>query len=162
MSSTAKQLGRAIDETTKTTNAMSGAEAKVDSATSDHVAANVAPKALVVDDDMVALIVVKHMLESAGLEVTQAANVRAARGHLETEDFDIIIADYLMPDATGLELLVDSGGLPFVLLSGVIERGDQTDPRLSKVTAHLTKPVSTEELRSVVMTLLPQVPSTAI
>lgn len=112
-------------------------------------------KALIVDDDMVALIVVRHMLQSAGLDVTQAANVQAARKHLETDDFDIIISDYLMPDATGLELLADAAGRPFVLLSGVIERGDVTDPRLSDVTAHLTKPVSTEELRSVVMSLLP-------
>lgn len=113
------------------------------------------PHALVVDDDMVALIVVKHMLESIGLEVTQAANVRAARTHLQTSHFDIVVADYLMPDATGLDLLDHADGIPFVLLSGVIERGDQTDPRLGNVTAHLTKPVSTEELHTVVMSLLP-------
>ena len=104
---------------------------------------------------MVALIVVKHMLETTGLHVTQAANVAAARNHLASGDFDIIIADYLMPDATGLELLADVDGCPFVLLSGVIERGDSADARLRDVTAHLTKPVSTEELRSVVMSLLP-------
>jgi len=118
------------------------------------------PRALVVDDDMVALIVVKHMLESAGLEVTQAANVQAARNQLEHNDFDLIIADYLMPDATGLDLLADAGECPFVLLSGVIEQGDQTDPRLRDVTTHLTKPVSTDELRSVVMSLLPSASTT--
>lgn len=128
------------------------------STTNHHLSGDVVPQALIVDDDMVALIVVRHMLESAGLEVTQAANVRAARSHLDARDFDLIIADYLMPDATGLELLAAAGETPFVLLSGVVEQGDQSDPRLSKVTAHLTKPVSTEELRAVVMELLP-VPS---
>lgn len=113
------------------------------------------PRALIVDDDMVALIVVKHMLQTAGLDVTQAANVRAAKVLLQSEDFDIIIADYLMPDATGLDLLASAGDVPFVLLSGVIERGDETDPRLKNVTAHLTKPVSTDELRSVVTSLVP-------
>ena len=162
MTSSDEQLSRSIVETTIAAEATHGDTATTGSATSEHLAANVAPRALVVDDDMVALIVVKHMLETVGLDVTQAANVRAARRHLETEDFDIIIADYLMPDATGLDLLADSRGLPFVLLSGVIERGDQTDPRLREVTAHLTKPVSTEELHSVIMTLLPPVPSAAV
>lgn len=125
----------------------------------EDLAPRQAPRALIVDDDMVALIVVKHMLESTGLDVTQAANVRAARSLLESETFDIVIADYLMPDATGLELLADAGDTPFVLLSGVIERGDASDPRLADVTSHLTKPVSTEELRTVVTSLVNLAPA---
>lgn len=130
---------------------MTGLGEVVDSAVSQE---DSLPRALIVDDDIVALIVVKHMLESTGLHVTQAANVRAARRLLESERFDIIICDYLMPDATGLDLLADAGDTPFVLLSGVIERGDASDARLDETTAHLTKPVSTEELRSVVTSLV--------
>jgi len=113
-----------------------------------------APRALIVDDDVVALIVVRHMLESEGLAVTQAASVRSARVHLAAERFDIVIADYSMPEDDGLELLPDVGSTPFVLLSGVVERGDTSDQRVSDVTAHLTKPVSTDELRSVVLGLV--------
>ncbi len=112
------------------------------------------PRALIVDDDVVALIVVRHMLENEGLSVTQAANVRAARLHLAAEHFDIVIADYSMPEDDGLELLADVGNVPFVLLTGVVERGDTSDSRMGDVTAHLTKPVSTEELRSVVLGLV--------
>ncbi len=116
---------------------------------------NATKRALIVDDDIVALIVVKHMLESMNLEVTQAANVRAAKAVLESEDIDLVIADYLMPDETGLDLLADTGDLPFILLSGVLERDDQSDARLAEVTTHLTKPVSTDELRSAVLAILP-------
>ena len=47
------------------------------------------------------------------------------------------------------------GDTPFVLLSGVIERGDALHSMADGVTAHLTKPVSTEELRAVVTGLVP-------
>jgi len=113
------------------------------------------PTALVVDDDIVALIVVKHMLETLGLTVTQAANVRAARARLTEANFDLVISDFSMPEENGLELLEAVAGVPFVLLSGVVERGDAHDARMGDVTAHLTKPVSTEELRAVVTGLIP-------
>lgn len=111
--------------------------------------------ALIVDDDVVALIVVRHMLEALGLDVTQAANVSAARAALSQRSFDLVIADYSMPGETGLALLDTVVDTPFVLLSGVIERGDDLDSRASEVTAHLTKPVSSEELRAVVTGLVP-------
>lgn len=112
-------------------------------------------RVLVVDDDIVALIVVQHMLEAIGLEVIQAANVRAAETLLTEGSFDLVIVDYLMPDAIGLELLAHTGDTPFILLSGVLERDDSSDPRLAQVTTHLTKPVSSDELRKAVLDLLP-------
>lgn len=116
-----------------------------------------APQVLIVDDDMVALIVIRHILEVMGLVVTQAANVRSAQEQLADVDFDLVITDYLMPDGTGLDLLAHAGQIPVVLLSGVIERGDRSDPRIDDVTAHLTKPVSTEELRLAVNRVIPPV-----
>ncbi len=114
-----------------------------------------APVALIVDDDVVALIVVRHMLETLGLEVVQAANVPAARAALATRRFDVVIADYSMPGETGLALLDDVDGTPFVLLSGVIERELALHTTADAVTAHLSKPVSTEELRAAVTGLVP-------
>lgn len=119
------------------------------------IQADRAPTALVVDDDVVALIVVRHMLESLGLEVIQAANVRSARQHLAARPVDIVVADYAMPEANGLELLDAVENTPFVLLSGVLDTGDGADERIADVTAHLTKPVSSEELRAVITGLVP-------
>lgn len=113
------------------------------------------PTALVVDDDVVALIVVRHMLESLGLEVIQAPDVRSARAELVQHPVDIVVADYAMPEENGLELLDMVDDAPFVLLSGVVERGDESDERMGQVTAHLTKPVSSEELRAVITGLVP-------
>ncbi len=127
----------------------------VESTSSQDVLSGRAPSALIVDDDVVALIVVRHMLEMLGLDVTQAANVPAARAALSRRSFDLVIADYSMPGETGLALLDTVGDTPFVLLSGVIERGEALHSTASEVTAHLTKPVSTEELRAVVTGLVP-------
>lgn len=113
------------------------------------------PMALVVDDDVVALIVIRHMLESLGLDVIQAADVSSARAELQEHDVDIVVADYAMPEANGLELLDSIRDIPFVLLSGVLERGEGVDDRMGGVTAHLTKPVSSEELRAVITGLVP-------
>jgi CheY-like chemotaxis protein len=128
---------------------------KTDVATTVATDLLTAPTALVVDDDVVALIVVRHMLESLGLEVIQAADVASARAELANHSIDIVVADYAMPGANGLELLDEVGSVPFVLLSGVVERGDVSDERMGDVTAHLTKPVSSEELRAVITGLVP-------
>ncbi len=127
----------------------------VESTSSPDVRSSRAPSALVVDDDVVALIVIRHMLEMLGLDVTQAANVPAARVALSLRSFDLVVADYSMPGETGLALLDTVGDTPFVVLSGVIDRGDALHATANKVTAHLTKPVSTEELRAVVTGLVP-------
>ena len=115
---------------------------------------NAPARALVVDDDIVSLIVIRHMLESLGLDVTQCPDVASARAVLAHQRFHVVVTDYLMPDETGLALL-DESDAPIVLLSGVVDRDDSDDPRMGAVSAHLTKPVSSEDLRAVVSGLVP-------
>ena len=113
------------------------------------------PRALVVDDDVVTLIVVRHMLESLGLQVTQCHDVATARAELADHRFHVVVADYSMPEENGLALLDDVVEAPFVLLSGVVGRDDADDARMGAVSAHLTKPVSSEDLRAVISSLVP-------
>ncbi len=114
------------------------------------------PAILVVDDDSVTRVVLRVMLERSGAEVVEADSVDAARTVLADADFDLVICDYVMPDANGLDLLEACPELEgrFVLLTGTKERDDLGDDRVEKVSAYLTKPVGSEELSELIAAML--------
>lgn len=115
---------------------------------------------LIVDDDPVSRLLLRHMLERQSHSVVDADGVDNALAVLDaTPDptIDMIVCDYVMPDRNGLDLLeaclASSGGelaVPFVLLTGELRRDDLEDDRVHDVTAYLTKPVSSRELEGVV------------
>lgn len=49
-------------------------------------------------------------------DVTSAATLSAAMGHLQQNQFDLILADHALPDGNGLALLATANGTPFVLM----------------------------------------------
>lgn len=125
-------------------------------------------KVLVVDDDAVARLVLRFMLERQGFEVTEAESVDSALviihgslGKRATDSpgsvFDLIVCDYVMRDRNGLDLLeeVEESAVPFVLLTGELNRESLTDDRVGGVSAYVTKPVATDELKRVVSDLVP-------
>lgn len=111
---------------------------------------------LLVDDDTVSRTVLRIMLERLDLAVVEADSVATASGHLETTDVDLIICDYEMPDANGLDLLAAFPDLSdrFVLVTGTTERSKLDDARVENVAAYLTKPVGSDELRGLLRTML--------
>jgi DNA-binding NtrC family response regulator len=64
-------------------------------------------RVLLVDDNAELLDIARILFQQTdpNLEVVVRKSVKDALETLETEDIDIIISDYLMPDATGLDLL---------------------------------------------------------
>jgi DNA-binding response OmpR family regulator len=62
---------------------------------------------LLVDDDPELLDIARILFQqtSPDLELVVANSVQKALEIMEIEQFDVVIADYLMPDATGLDLL---------------------------------------------------------
>ena len=114
---------------------------------------------LVVDDDPVSLLLLRHMLETHGCSVADATGVSEAIEYLVGIDgqlVDIIVSDYLMADGTGLDLLEEVqqhdalASLPFVLLTGVATADELDDRRVDRVSAFVTKPVSSGELIEVI------------
>jgi len=81
-------------------------------------------KILVVDDQRAILSVVRFNLERAGFTVTVAQSGPEAWKLLQTEDFDLIVTDYQMPEMNGEELCrhirqdARLTNIPIILLSG--------------------------------------------
>jgi CheY-like chemotaxis protein len=110
---------------------------------------------LIVDDDPVYRHLHAHVLRGAGHTVVQAATLDQAIAALQSERFDLVLADYMLPDGDGLDLLDELGpdaqARPrFVLVTGKSDVHELSDDRVSGVDAYLTKPASSTALRQCV------------
>ncbi len=116
--------------------------------------------ALIVDDDIVSRLVLRHMLNGHGFDVVEADSVESALVEVHTR-IDLIVCDYQMPERNGLDLLENlDSPIPFVLLTGVLDRAELNDERVNLVTAYLTKPVSSDELSQVIASVTGPGPAT--
>jgi DNA-binding NtrC family response regulator len=64
-----------------------------------------AEKVLIVDDEKGFLDVLSERMQSRGMEVTTATSAKEALQKLETETFDAIVLDLMMPEMGGIEAL---------------------------------------------------------
>lgn len=62
-------------------------------------------KVLIVDDEKGFLDVLSERMQSRGMEVTTATSAKEALQKLETETFDAIVLDLMMPEMGGIEAL---------------------------------------------------------
>lgn len=111
---------------------------------------------LIVDDSMASGCALGDVLRRAGIDdVEIAASLQAALECLANRRFGLVIADYLVGDATGLDVrsamqtLPDAADIAFILLSN---RGAGSLPRLD--ISSLTKPVNPLRLRELVIAKL--------
>ena len=109
-------------------------------------------KVLVVDDEVHIVHVVAIKLRNNGYEPITAGNGQEAYDLACREKPDIIIADYMMPVMTGLELLEKlrenetTKNIPFVLLTARNFAIDDVNQQRLKVSQCITKPFSPKEL----------------
>lgn len=116
-------------------------------------------RALVVDDDAVSRLVLGHMLRGLDWTVEQAADSPEAAARLQATDFDLVISDFHLPSGTGVDVLrtvEDSRHrAPFVLITGIIEYSSLPSETTARLSGQLTKPVSSETLRTLLGQLFP-------
>jgi DNA-binding response OmpR family regulator len=59
---------------------------------------------LVVEDDLDVGVLFEHILVSAGYSVDRASTASDSRGLIESKDYDLVLADGVLPDGTGIEI----------------------------------------------------------
>ena len=116
---------------------------------------------LVVDDNQTNLNIMRHYLESAECLVFEATSSEKALNLLEnTENIDLIIIDYFIPDKNGFELasIIKSNeklqGIPLMMYTSVAKRGDCSSLKEKGFIGYLTKPLKKDNLlKSVALAL---------
>ncbi len=127
---------------------------------------------LVVDDEDIVREVVCTYLEREGFETRQASAGRAAVALIETEPFDLIVLDVMLPEIDGFSILSQlrkRTDVPVILLTARTEETDRVLGLELGADDYVVKPFSPRELAARVRTVLrrttraePPAPSTPL
>lgn len=122
-----------------------------------------APKAkvLIVDDDPLMRLLIRTALEKLPVEMVEATDGKEAMHLIQTEQPDLLLSDYQMPNCDGLTLChqlrcrTDLKPIKTVLITGAITPDDLVEAIDHKmVDAALAKPLDVRELQQLVKRLL--------
>lgn len=110
------------------------------------------PAILIVDDDLSILEVFRRIFERKGYTVTLATEGKEALEKLHTEQFDVALVDFGLPDMEGTKLLPEiqksSPRTLKIMLTGKTFLEDQ----VKDADAFIGKPVNPEKLLSIIDT----------
>jgi two-component system phosphate regulon response regulator PhoB len=117
-------------------------------------------KILLVDDEPAQLELLRYNMQKAGFETVLADNGRAALDMVAEEEPDLVVLDWMMPEASGIdvcrELRARAGTklMPIIMVSARGEEGDLALGLDSGADDYVTKPFSPRELVARVKALL--------
>lgn len=119
-----------------------------------------AAKILLVDDEPAQLELLRYNMEKAGFETVLADNGRMALDMVAEQEPDLVVLDWMMPEASGIdvcrELRARAGTklMPIIMVSARGEEGDLALGLDSGADDYVTKPFSPRELVARVKALL--------
>lgn len=112
-------------------------------------------RTLVVDDHMMMRKMIENNLNGLGINVSgTATNGREALQKIEQEDYDIVLADWHMPELSGEELLRQVreqekfNDLAFVMVTAESEQNNILKVMQMGATAYITKPFTDQDFRT--------------
>lgn len=117
-------------------------------------------RVLYIDDDEALVFLVTRLLERSGHEVTGFVSSHHALELLRTTEqkFDVVISDYNMPGASGLDVLREvvslRPGVSVALISGYITDAMREEAGTLGVSEIIFKPDSPQELADAMSRLL--------
>ena len=121
-------------------------------------------KLLVVDDSLMLLSFVKDVLLDAGYEVVSASTGEEAVRAAQTDQPDLILLDFILPDMKGDEVCrrlfenPGTAGIPVVYMSGYGAELQASQAQTSNVIGFLNKPFTSDLLIKTVETHMPRQP----
>jgi two-component system, NtrC family, response regulator HydG len=111
------------------------------------------PEALLIDDDPNQLLGLAELVEREGFTTRTAGDLAAARNALAEHMPDVVLADLVLPDGSGLDLLSvleqDPGKTQLVLVTGNATVESAVEALRRGVTDYLTKPIDLPRLKTV-------------
>lgn len=107
-------------------------------------------KILVAEDEPILLKTIELRLKKDGYEVMTSVNGREALARIDTEQPDLIIADIMMPFASGLEIVAAvkkrALAIPVIILSAMEQENVVLEAFQLGADDYITKPFSLNEL----------------
>ena len=115
-------------------------------------------KILIVDDSSMSRRIVRGILESAGHEVTEAADGLAALEHYSLEKPDLVVLDMVMTGMYGLEALQKlreiDGQARIIVATADVQSSTRDMAEQAGSSGFLAKPIKKDELLSLVNSVL--------
>jgi two-component system OmpR family response regulator len=115
------------------------------------------PTILIVDDDLELLRLLKEFFEGRALQVTAVTDGAAMRAAMQRGQFDLIILDVMLPDASGFDLCRELRGksaVPIIMLTAVTETMDRVVGLEIGADDYVLKPFDPRELLARVRAVL--------
>jgi two-component system, OmpR family, alkaline phosphatase synthesis response regulator PhoP len=106
-------------------------------------------RVLIVDDEPQIVRLVRDYLESAGFEVTTAANGAQALREFSRQRPDLVILDLTLPETDGLDVaraIRRTGDVPIIMLTARTDEADRVAGLELGADDYVTKPFSAREL----------------
>ncbi|WP_309119184.1 response regulator [Paenibacillus sp.] len=114
-------------------------------------------KIMLADDEPALRFLITETLAEEGYGVKEAEDGREAVRLLQSESFDVVILDYMMPELTGVEVCEwlrrtdgDNRDKPVILLTAKAQQKDKDQAIAAGATEYMIKPFSPLQLLELV------------